>query len=357
MPQTRFGSKTSISLRSISRAKNMANTILPYENLGETLAVHLNLPKIPHKSLSEHSILVDSAAIGTPSIAVDIEAQVPSKIDQAFPVSERGALPMEVVATIVSIDAGIRGSISLKQQKPSLYTAKIALDLTQISEAVELCVYVVRSKQGTGPLPVKGPRFARQKGCRLAWGPTHEIRFQERPPRGDFLDIKWEDFSSSTVVPGGFERAMYYVDAESDPPVLYLNKLAAPPLQQLLRTEGSGHPKARARDLLFRSIANDAWFVLVQAALDALRKEAFLVGTPADLGAIDASWMREIIELVAPMVLPRLPAEDAVLELCTKMDDDNYYADTLLRAAVAVQTDQDIREHFEKFAESVYEHG
>jgi hypothetical protein len=335
----------------------MANIILPYENLGEKIAVNLELPGIPHKPLGENSILVDTAGLGTSSIAIDVEAQIPSRIGQAFPTSERRNPPMDILATIVSIDAGIRNSIPLKQQKPNLYRAKINLDLTRISEAVELCVYVVRAKRGSVPVSGKGPRFAWQKGCRLAWGPTHEIRFRERPPRGDFLDIKWEDFSRTTVVPGGFEGAMYYVDTESDPTVLYLNDLSAPPLKQLLRTEGHGHPKALARDMLFRSIANDAWFVLVQAALDALRREASLSTPPVDLEVLDKPWKQEIIELVAPMVLPGFPDEDAVLELRTKINDDSYYADTLLRAAVAIQTEQRIREHFEKFAERVYEHG
>ena len=249
------------------------------------------------------------------------------------------------MATVVSIDGGIREPVALKQQKPNLYKGTIKLDATQIPEAVRICVYAVRSKSGTAS------GFAPRRGCRLAWGPAFEIRFKEKPPKGKFLTLKWEDFSNSAVVPAGFESAMFYVDTETDPPVLYLNNLSSAALQKLLRTEGYGHPKALPRDLLFRAIANDVWFVLAQTAFDSLRKEA-RGGTPVDLAALDGSWKQEFIELLAPMVLPALPPEDAVLEFCNKMDDDNYYANALLRAQVAIQTGQTLREHFEKFAQS-----
>jgi hypothetical protein len=328
----------------------MATTILPYKNLGEKLAVNLDLSQIPHRAIGDYSILVDKSAVGS-SLSLDVDAQVPSAITEAFPKSERARPPLELVATVVSIDAGIREPVTLKQQKPNLYKGTINLDVDRIPEAVRICVYAVRTKPGSGG------GFAPRKGCRLAWGPTHEIRFTERPVKGKFLNVKWEDFGNSSVVPAGFEKAMYYVDAEADPPVLYLNKLASAPLVTLLRTEGHGHPKAMSRDLLFRAIANDVWFVLAQAALDSLRKEA-ATGTPVDLNAaFDGSWKQEIIELLAPIVLPGLQAEDAVAEFCNRMDDDTYYADTLLRAEVAIQTDQSLRDQFEKFAEREYEHG
>jgi hypothetical protein len=245
----------------------MATTILPYKHLGEKLAVNLNLSQIPHKVIGDYSVLLDKSAVGS-SLTLEIDVQVPNAITEAFPKAERAKPPLEVVATVVSIDGGIRERVALKQQKPNLYKGTINLDVTRIPEAVRICVYAVRTKPGSGG------GYAPRKGCRLAWTPTHEIRFTERPTKGKFLSVKWEDFGNSAVVPAGFESAMYYIDAESDPPVLYLNKLASGPLVKLLQTEGYGHAKAMPRDLLFRSIANDVWFVLAQAALDALRKEA-----------------------------------------------------------------------------------
>jgi hypothetical protein len=41
-----------------------------------------------------------------------------------------------------------------------------------------------------------------------------------------------------------FEKGLYYVDTESDPPVLYLNKLASSPLIKIFQTQGHGHAKA-----------------------------------------------------------------------------------------------------------------
>jgi hypothetical protein len=202
-----------------------------------------------------------------------------------------------------------------------------------------------------------GGGFARWKGSRLAWGPDNEIRFAERPSKGNFLKTMWEDFGSSAVVPPHFEGALYYIDASAEPPVLYLNKLTTNPLIKLLETQGHGHAKALPRDLIFRSVAANAWLTLAEVALRSLHEEA-ATGTPVDLDAAFAgSWKKEMIELLAPALNPGLMPEEAVLDLCTNVGDDNYYGNTLQRAQLAIQVDQSVREHYEKFAEKVFEDG
>jgi hypothetical protein len=66
----------------------MATTILPYKHLGEVLATNLDVAQIPHRVIGEHSILIDRSAAGS-SLAIDIEAQVPTGIADAFPKQER----------------------------------------------------------------------------------------------------------------------------------------------------------------------------------------------------------------------------------------------------------------------------
>jgi hypothetical protein len=329
----------------------MASVILPYSNLGEAIVVSMDLSKIPHRAIGERSVLVDTSTVEG-SISIGVEARLSSEILDAFPPSERKSPPIEVLVTLISIDAGIRRSIKMKQQKPDLYVATASLDLKQISESAELCVFAVRTSTGSA----KG--FANHKGARLAWSPIHEIRFVERPTKGNFISTVWEDFSNSTVVPRDFEKGMYYVDAESDPPVLYLNKLASSPLVKLFQTQGFGHAKALPRDLLFRSIATNIWFVLAQTALEALHNEAVESGVPVDLSAaFGGNWKQEMIELLAPRSLPSLMPEDAIQEFCSKMDDSNYFANTLLRAQLAIQTDQSLLEYYEKFADREFANG
>jgi hypothetical protein len=329
----------------------MASVILPYNNLGEVLVVSMDLSKIPHRAIGERSVLVDTSTVGA-TVSIGIEARLPGEILDVFPPSERKSPPIEVLVTLVSIDAGIRQSIKMKPQKPDLYVATASLDLNQITESVELRVFVVRTSTGS----TKG--FASHKGSRLAWSPVYEIRFVERPTKGNFISTVWEDFSNSTVVPRDFEKGLYYVDAESDPPVLYLNKLASSPLVKLFQTQGFGHAKALPRDLLFRSIATNIWFVLAQTALEALHNEAVESGVPVDLdAAFGGSWKQEMIELLAPRSLPSLMPEDAIQELCSKIDDSNYFANTLLRAQLAIQTDQLLLEYYEKFADREFANG
>jgi hypothetical protein len=329
----------------------MATTILPYRNLGETLGVHLDLAHVPHKKNGENSFFVDRAEAGD-TAEIGIEVQVPSGIKTVFPPSERKQLALEVLATVTSIDGSMRQAVPLKRRKSSLYTGKFSLDLTRISEAARVRAYVIRTKD----CAVSG--YAGKKGSRLAWGPESDIRFAERTTKGHFLRTVWEDFSDSVHVPRHFENALYYADAVADPPVLYLNKMANAPLVKLLETEGHGHPKALPRDIIFRSIATNVWLILAQVTLEALHMEAVDNGSPVDpLAFFEGSWKTGMVELLAPALYPNLMPEEALLQLGMKIEDKNFYADALLRTQLAVQANQKIREHFEQFAEKVFENG
>jgi len=326
----------------------MTTTILPYRNLGETLGVHIDLDGVPHKRASEHSFIVDRASSGT-EIEIGIDVQVPAGIKTTFPPNEQKTPPLEVLATVVSIDGGIRKPVALKQQKTNLYKGKIKLDLTRITESARIRAYAVRGKDGSLP------GFASKKGSRLAWGPETEIRFAERTPKGNFLRTVWEDFSDSAHVPRHFDDAMYYIDASSEPPILYLNKMASAPLVKLLETEGYGHPRALPRDLIFRSIATDAWLTLAQITLGELHKEGE-DGSQVDVGEFfEGSWKKEFVELLAPALFPNLMEEEALLELGQKIGERNFYVDALLKAPLAIQASQKIRDCFEQFAGKVFE--
>ena len=329
----------------------MAQTLLPYRHLGESLGVHLDFARVPYKKTGEHSFVVDRARAGERA-EIRVEVQTPSGIRKVFPPSEQKRPPLEVLATVLSIDGSVRHSITLKQQKPSLFTGKITLDLTRILETARVCVYAVRTRDGSSV------GYASKKGSWVAWGPESEIRFTDRPTKGNFLRTIWEDFSDSIHVPRHFESALYYADAGAEPPVLYLNKLASAPLIKLLETEGHGHPKALPRDLVFRSIATNVWLTLAQVALEALHNEAVENSSPVDvMRVLDGSWRKEMIELLVPSLYPNLMAEEAILQLGMKIEDKSFYADALLRAQLAIQANQKMRDHFERLAEKAFENG
>lgn len=327
----------------------MASFILPYTNLGEALGVNLDVEKIPHKKTGLHSILADATQLGD-AISIGISVQLPSGIADVFPPKERKSPPLDVVATVKSNDGSLREQIRLKRQKTNLYSGTIDLDLTRIKEAVRVKVYAIRTSNG----PAGG--FARWKGSRLAWAPEHEIRFSERAQKGAFGQVVWEDFSNSAVVPAHYEEAMHYVDANSEPPVLYLNNQTTPPVIKLIDTGGFGHAKAMPRDLLHCTIATDAWITLAQVALKALHDEA--ENGPVDLEeALGGSWKKDVIELLVPLLYPTLDEEEALLELCTHIGTTTYYENVILRAELGIQVRHKIKQQYEKFAAEVFKNG
>jgi hypothetical protein len=329
----------------------MASIILPYPNLGETISVNLDLDKIPHKKTGLHSILADASKLGS-SVSISIDVQLPGGITDVFPPSERKAPPLDVLAAAISRDGGVREPIPLKRQKASLYTGTINLDLTRIKEAVRVNVYAIRTANSSQN------GFARWSGSRLAWAPVHEIRFTERPAKGDFLRVLWEDFENSAIVPPHYEEAMHYIDANSEPPVLYLNKKTTNPLIKLIDTQGSGHAKAFPRDLVHRTIAANAWLTLAQFALNSLHDEALNASGPVDLEeALGGSWKKEMIELLLPELYPNLDPEDALLELCTNIGITKYYENAILRATLGIQVRHEIKEQYEKFAGEIFKNG
>lgn len=328
----------------------MASIILPYKNLGEAIEAKFDLANVPHKKLGDRSVLIDRS-YKQPTLSIKVEATFTDDILQAFPATERSTPPLDVIATLYSVDAGIRTSVALKKQKPDFYQGVLSLDLTKISESAELAVIAVRSKSGT-----QGG-FATYSGSRLAWSPAFEVRFVEPQTKGNFLETVWEDFSNSSVVPSGFDNALFYVDAEREPPVLYLNRLVNPSLIRLFETAGHGHAKALPRDVLFKSIASNVWLILAQSALATLHSAA-AKGTPVDLETeFEGSWKLQMIKLIAPILLPSKMPDDSLQELCSEMDDENYYTKTLLTAQLAIQADQGIREQFERFAEKEFANG
>jgi hypothetical protein len=68
------------------------------------------------------------------------------------------------------------------------------------------------------------------------------------------------------------------------------------------------------------------WLTLAQVTLEALHNEAVDNGSPVDIdGLFEGSWKKEMIELLAPSLYPNLMAEDALLELGTKIEDNSFY--------------------------------
>ena len=324
--------------------------ILPYANCGESIGVSLDIPGVPAQSIAENTILVDASHLSGP-FQVTVEAQLPSKMVEAFPPSDRKNLSVDVIVSVLSIDGLIRTHVLLTNKKSNLYAGVLKLDPAVISESATLQVYAVRASRGKTVLG-----FAAQKGARLAWSAAMEVRLAERPPpKGQYLDVRWEDFETSGEIPNGFGHALHFVDINSNPPVLYLNKRARPSLIKLLETKGHGHPKALPRDVLLSSIRAPVWATLIHAALTELRREA--EDGPVDFRvAFAGTWKGDVLEWIAPLIHSDLLPDDAVFEMCTRINDEAYFADVMTRSQLAVQHSDKLLDTYGSFADGVFVH-
>jgi len=321
--------------------------LLPYQNLGETIQVTLDLGSVPHSKTGEDSLLIDLSA-HSGLVPIQIEAQLPSSLPQAFPPAEQSAPPIEVVASLVSIDGSLRKAVPLTKRKASLYTSSVSIDPEVVTEVARIKVYVVRTTGGSAS------GFARHKGARIAWSATKEIRLAEKPQgKGGFLKVIWEDFSNSNSVPPEFANAMFYLAISGSAPTLYLNKNVKGTLITLFEVKGYGHAKALHRDILFRAIGANVWMQLAQTSLEDLREEARLGS--ADLDALEP-WKAEVIKELVPTIWPNLLPDAAILDVCTNIGDDSYYQDLLSRCQLAIQLDQRLRDIFEDVSDWVFTH-
>jgi hypothetical protein len=328
------------------------SVILPYRNQGESISVNLDFPGTETSKLSETSILVDRSKLHGP-FQIRIEAQLPDSIEDAFPPTDRGNPPIAVVAKVLSIDALMRWPVALKPSKKNLYAGSITIDPSVVSESAHVQVFAVRKVVGNGG------GFAKQKGSRIAWSPVNEIRLMEKPPpRGRYLRIVWEDFENSAVVPSVSRSAFHYVHTSSEEPVLYLNKQAKAPLVKLVDTRGHGHAKALPRDVIFTSIAIPVWTSLVHAALLDLKKEGDTGGYPVDFeDTFGGSWKGDVLKWISERVFPDMLPESALFEFCSKMGEDDFFANVVARAQIAIQSEQKLLKTYDEFGEREFANG
>jgi hypothetical protein len=326
------------------------NELLPYANLGETISVSLDFQGIDKTDLGEHSFLVHAPEDSGP-VTAKIDAQLPDGFEAAFPPSEQKDPPLIVLSAVTSVDGLFRTHVPLKKAKKNLYGGVIQIDPAIVLEAAKVRVYAVRAKPGG-----RAAGFTAQRGARLAWSPTQEIRLTEKPPpKGKNLEIKWIHFDEANFIPAALRDTFYFLEMGADKPVLYLNEGASPSLVKLVDIKGAGHPKAILRDTIFRSIAVSVWTALVRSAIDALRKEELF---PVNFNDVFAGTLNgTVLKWIAPKVLPTMLPDDALSELCRSMNQDDSYNDILARSQLAIQSAHNILDIYGKSAEGAFANG
>lgn len=222
-------------------------------------------------------------------VSVSLEAGL---FDAVFPPDERGRPPGRLLVTVVCPATRVRRRIVLADGglEARSYRGGVSLAIGELAGTVELTPLLVRaagraeSDDGYGAAAHE----------RLATGRTLEVRVDVvRPPSGDYLDVKYEDFRA--VGQPKFPRAdaMYQLDCEGDAPVLWLNA-GHPKVCEVLNSAGSVGRVARTRDVLFAAIAHAVWSQLFWRAARTVHR----------VGETVQDWEAAVLAYLLPATYP-----------------------------------------------------
>lgn len=222
----------------------------------------------------------------------------PEVMSAVIPPDERARPPVQVLALVSCGPSRVRRAVPLAEVageagEAGAYAGVIAVERAEARGAVEVTAMLVRAAAAGA---AGAPGFAGRAGDRLASSRTWEIRVDaSAAPRGEYLDVRYEDFAR--VGPPKFPApaAMYQLDCEAEAPILWLNTASAR-LAGALASNASTGRLARIRDAIFDRISAAVWTRLF------LRAMGELVRT----GETAWPWQTAVLQ----RWLPRLYAED-----------------------------------------------
>lgn len=199
-------------------------------------------------------------------------------------------------ASLGPLDGGIRG----------------VLEIVPADSSGALTVEAIALR--TAPASELDSRFASGRGMRLASSHPLTIRTREPvAPPGGALDVRWEDFTTSSH-PERRQRAerIFYLEVTSEPPILWLNQ-AVQDLRAVLDSKGTHGRRAVIRDLINQTVALPAWYALVHAASLSVTQDEEARPTVPD------GWRRGLLARIAPRLHPGVGRETAYARLLEEL--------------------------------------
>jgi hypothetical protein len=209
-----------------------------------------------------------------------------------LPPQEHSAPPIAVVALVRCDASRYRQSFLLPVvgEGEVVCAGRVAVERDALFGAVDLSFLLIRTASST----VIASQWAVDAGARLASARPWELRIDAvASPRGEYLDIREEDFAQ--VGPPRFPHpeAMYQLECEGETIALWLNS-ANPKIAGVLHSEGSVGRRARLRDAVFDRIYAAVWFRLfLRAAADRVRR-----------GESSFPWQTTVLQKWLPKLYP-----------------------------------------------------
>jgi hypothetical protein len=273
--------------------------------------------------------------------ALDVSVAVPATVLSAvLPPEERAHPPVALLALVECKASRCRQRVALTATAPGdlRFSGRVELVRDELWGAAELSFFLVR----TAPSKVAaGSGWAVDLGARLASGRGWEVRIDPAAPvRGEYLDVREEDFAQ--VGPPQFPQpdALYQLDCESELVILWLNS-AKTRLAPAWHAEGTVGRLARLRDALFDRIYGAVWLRLfVRAAQELVRG-----GEPA------YPWQTAVLQQWLPRLYPEHREHDArVTALCDELEEGELSA-VLGRLDLLIQDENQAAHLFQKLVE------
>lgn len=273
--------------------------------------------------------------------AFDVSVAVPATILAAvLPPHERAAPPVALIAVVECKPSRCRRRVVLTAAAPGShqYSGRVELLRDELWGVAELSFWLIRTSTGS---VTSGAGWAIDRGSRLASARGWEIRVDPGAPvRGEYLDVREEDFTQHGPPKFPSPAALYQLDCDGEQVILWINS-AKTRLLPALHSEGNVGRLARLRDAFFDRIHAAVWLRLfVRAAQDLLR-----LGEPA------YSWQTSVLQHWLPGLYPEhKDHESRLTALCDEIGEGEL-STVLSRLDLLIQDENQPAHLFEKLVE------
>lgn len=272
---------------------------------------------------------------------LELSVTVPQPVLAAvLPPQEHAAPPVAVIAVVRCEASRSRWSVFLpvtSAQEEVVCAGRLDVERDLVFGTVELSFLLIR----TAPSAVVASQWAVDAGSRLASARPWELRVDAvASPRGEYLDVREEDFAQ--IGPPRFPQpaAMYQLDCESESVILWLNS-ANTKISGVVHSEGSVGRRARLRDAVFDRIYAAVWFRLfLRAAADRVR-----------LGESAFPWQTTVLQSWLPKLYPDcLDLESQERELARETAEGDW-SSVLSRMDLLMQVENQAAHAYEMLVE------
>ena len=329
-------------------------SFLPYKNLGNNLIINTTFEKglSPVISINDDgtSYLLDSIKLEEP-FKIKVSTLIPDSIkDYAHP--EDSIFPFKILCRVHSNDGMTRFSKEMVRQEEDIYQASLEIDPKRIHFRLTLQVIIIRHLTIQ---PKNNHNFATMETSKIAWSPLDKILFQkENDFKGGFIDIKWEDFESSSRVQLSAIKAMSFLETNGEKPTILLNSRASEKFKVLVEYSGNSQSLNIPKNVILRSIASDVFKELFEISARNCYEYGELHGF-VDFDCIEEEWQKETIKKIVPVIYSDVLPEIAFEKFFDEILEENNYKLILEQSKLAVQISLEALSFYEKLAETTYE--